>query len=1756
MANKKEIKRLIASAQSISGKLSSFENYLNSLPDNITDEHLFEELSLRLSDIKRLANNYEEICIDLSALSVDTSGITNADEFYDKFAALSSKATVLLNKKLSICNSSEALHSNSIQSNNSINARLPKISLPTFQGNYQDFTSFYETFKALVHDNQSLTDVERFLHLRSSLKAEASQLIANVQPTSANYKVAFDLLCERYNNPKCIIQSHVKGIFDLKPIGKENASDLRKLHDELNKHIRSLQNFGMPIDHCSMFIVHILFTKFDNHTKVEFSKLKPRDILTLTEIDDFLKARCELLEQVDNSKATPSNHNTNCNNTNVNKFRGNNYKQSFILTNQNNQCLNCQQDHTLARCPSFLNLSVKQRFDKTTELKVCRNCLSHSSFKKCNSKFSCQKCNKRHHSLLHFENIAQPTSSQLNNTSSCEPSTSLTEAPVQTALSCFSKMPQILLSTACVKVRDVNNKWHTVRAVLDSASHANFVSEELANKLGVKREKLNTKVLGLNSCMSQSNFSVNIQVASMHTNYHVVMQCLTASKIADNLPLMSFNKSALNLPKNIRLADNNFNKSMPVDILIGAGYFYDLLCIGQIKLGKNMPVLQKTLFGWVISGIYQYQNKNNLVYSNFTLNTNLDCSESFENSIQEFWRIEEVRPQNKLSLLSAEERFCEEYFDQSISRDASGRFIVSIPFNSKLIQLGYSKQQAVDRFQKLERKLLRNHNLYNEYSAFIQEYLRLGHMSKISVPVKGIECQTDNIIQTFKNPVNIANIPPFYLPHHAVLKASSLTTKLRVVFDGSAHSSSGISINDAQIVGPIIQDDLFSILLRFRQHQFALIGDIEKCYRQILVQPSERKFQRILWRDDPKSPIDVYELNTVTYGTASASYLTTKCLQYLANINYSKFPKACEILKTSFYMDDLLTGANTLEEVKEIQTELTSILSSAGFPIRKFLSNSSELLLNDESSNLQTIPLGERENAKTLGLSWNSVSDIIQYDSNYKSNFTNNSKRAVLSTVAQLFDPLGFLSPFIIVGKLIIQKLWQLGLAWDESIPENLHSEFNSFKTQLPLLNKIYIPRCVLANNAISIEIHGFSDSSSYAYGAVVYIKCTNNYNNIKTQLLCAKSRVAPLHGATIPRLELCAAVLLAQLVQKVKNVLNINFTKTYLWTDSSIVLNWISSAPNKYKVFVANRIAAIQEMTNIKDWYHVPSKLNPADLISRGCSATTLTNNSLWWHGPHFLNLPPDQWPAQNFKSENLPCCEIKSNIHTTLNFLNIESVKIFDKYSSLMKLQRVVAWMFRFSNNSKLGRSERSFGTLKVPEIQNSLNVLIKICQAETFSKELQCLKSKKILKTTSNILSLNPFLDDNEIIRVGGRIKNSEYHFSKKFPILLPKNHSLTNLVFQQFHTNLLHCGAQQLLASVREYYWPIAGRNCAKQIVHNCIKCFKANPKSVNPLMGNLPAKRLECNTSVFHNVGIDYAGPIMIKDRKTRGARYFKSYICLFVCLVTRAVHLELVTDLSTEAFIATLRRFVSRRGKPNTISSDNATNFVGASNELRELNQFLKADTNREAISNFLANQSIKWEFITPRAPFQGGIWESGIKSVKTHLKRVFGNTNFTFEEFYTALIQIEGVLNSRPLCPISSDPDDLTPITPGHFLIGKALCSIPDPNLLVLNENKLSTYQRIQQLVQTFWKRWSLEVVPELQKRTKWFQNLPQLLKVGSIVLIKEDNMPPLQWALGRVTELHPGADNVLRAVTLRTSNGHHLKRAVHKLCALPKSD
>lgn len=1711
-----KLNKLLKKRTVVKDDLSRFEAFLSEIE---TDSSKLNTLADRLNKFEETILDYERVQSEIEEVEVDDPATAQENyqdrkNFQDKYFDMLAKAKA----KLQLPNETDrrSLNNNNssiiLQQNSSKNVRLPTISLPTFSGDTNCWSSFYDRFKSLIHDDANLTVSEKFFYLQSALSGDAAQLIQDLESTDVNYEIAWALLKERFEDTKNLIKIHIQFIFNIPILCKENYTDLRNFLDILQKNIRALKHLGEPVDRWDTLLLFILIDKLDRSTKREWetatNKMKSPSLSFFIE---FLKERCSILKGITDNKVVFQDKNS----SKIKKV------QSYSSTEKTSKfCIFCNSyGHLIYYCDKFLRLDINTRIDKIKGIKACINCLKKGHTSSTCKSFLCKICNKHHNTLLHLKN-SNKSSFDGNKSSTVIEKPNVTEESIPdqsefVSMSSVTTNSFVFLSTALIDILDNKNEPIRCRALLDSGSQSCFITNELANRLKLPFEEVNISITGTNAVnAAKIQKSVKSIIKSVTSSFEVELPFLVLKNITENVPQYSISNIKMNIPKNITLADPTFNISSKIDILLGCNIFYDLLLNNKIKLNQGMPILQESHLGWIIGGPYNFKINNSLCLTSIS-------KVDIQKQLEKFWIIEEILTKNKV--VTEEEQFCETHFIESFYREFDGRFGVRLPFRKNINNLGESKEIALKRFINLEKKLNLNSHLNSEYSKFMDEYINLHHMSE----VKTEDEESTN----------------YFLPHHCVLKSDSLTTKVRVVFDGSCKTSSGISLNDVLMVGPKIQQDLFNILLRFRQNYIAFTADIEKMYRQINIHPDDRKYQRILWRGNAKENVISYELNTVTYGLGPSSFLATRCLKQLAIENEKEFPEASRIINCDFYMDDLISGCDNLESAKWLISQIVAILNSGKFPLRQWVSNDAKLLEN-LNIKLGSSPFLIKDtcNSKTLGVFWYPLEDFFGYSVNTPK-FKNLTKRIVLSVISQIFDPLGLISPVIIIMKILLQKLWSLHLDWDDILPKNYSELFSNFYESIACINELKIPRLILINNYEFLELHCFSDASTSAYGTCIYLLSKNSNNDNLIRLLCSKSRVAPLKPITLPRLELSAALLAAQLYCKVKESLHLSFSKVVFWCDSTITLAWIKHDPSKLNIFVANRVTQINDLTVNCDWRYVPTNLNPADLVSRGIQPPKIINHSMWWKGPLFL-LNEQNWPSPPSASISIP---ERKKIISCLSSNDLNDYSILDNYSSYSKLIRIVSFIFRFSYNSKVSENNRKYGVFTINEFERSKLAIIKLAQYRAFKSEINHLKRLRQIPTNSKLSSLSPFLDTDGILRVGGRICKAPFGYSKKHPIILSHDCNFTSLIIKYEHEVNLHAGVQTVLSNLRNTYWPIKGRQLVKKILRKCVKCFRARPQNLCQKMSDLPTARVT-PSKPFHTVGVDYAGPYLIKDSKLRNRKYIKCYICIFVCFSSKAVHIELVSDLTAEGFLNALKRFISRRGLCRHIYSDNASYFTKADKELQSYFKFCQEDI----VQNYVALNQVTWHFIPAYSPHMGGLWERTVKSVKHHLKRLLNDTYLTYEEFYTLLVQIEYILNSRPLLPLTEDPDDLEALTPGHLLLGSSPQMLPEPEVPDSTSITTSRYKHLQLMLQHFWKRWSLEYLNTLQQRHKWTTVCDNNIKPGVLVILKDKDIPPMKWKLGRVMAVHPGSDGMVRVLSIKTENGL-TKRAVHNVCVLP---
>ncbi|GFW89303.1 integrase catalytic domain-containing protein [Trichonephila clavipes] len=802
--------------------------------------------------------------------------------------------------------------------------------------------------------------------------------------------------------------------------------------------------------------------------------------------------------------------------------------------------------------------------------------------------------------------------------------------------------------------------------------------------------------------------------------------------------------------------------------------------------------------------------------------------------------------------------------------------------------------------------------------------------------------------------------PMYYLPHQAIKKEGRVTTSTRIVFDAASHQANELSLNDCLWPGPNLNPNLLDVLINFRLNRVAISSDIRQAFLQICLADKHKDFVRFLWTDSnprigEKLTLQVYRFNRVIFGVNSSPFLLAATIKYHIEKYNEIHPITVQHLDSFMYVDDWITGQDTREEALFMSRHAKNIMKEAGMEMRKWISNDTVLMAQWAAEGFDTHPMDASirlgtNKTKVLGMAWQTLDDCLTLDTK-----------------------------------------------------DNLR-----------------IPRLVLdsTNDEVSdlIEIHIFCDASKLAYGAAAYVK-VRKQNEVLVNLIASKTRVAPLKAVTLPRLELLGALVAARLSSRVQEIVRKKKEcKVFHWTDSKIVLFWIKGSSKRWKQFVANRVQEISELTDPDSWFHCSGQDNPSDFLSRGLSVDTLISNNKWWTGPAFLRtdeLPKtvSECPELN-EVDYLPELKSKdSKEHTvlTLNFNQTFFDHLLSRSNKFLTIVRVLSFLYRFLFNIRNPTNKKT-GPLTSDEMKEAEIYLMKQVQLSSFYKEIRAMQNGDDICNKSKILNLSPFLDDKGIIRVGGRLKHSRLPYSSKHPILLPAKSKLTIIIVKYYHEKYFHLGPQHLLYQVRLKYWPIHGRNICRKVVHNCVICFKFNPKICSQKMGDLPKERITPE-KVFNSTGIDLCGPFFIKNKYQRKGPEIKVYVCIFICLVTKAIHLEIISDLTSQALIAALKRFISRRGKCHKIFSDNGTNMIGANREIKALSKLVR--DREESLFAFFAEEGIEWSFIPPRSPNWGGLWEANIKSLKYHFKRVAGNSKFSYEELLTLITQIEAILNS-----------------------------------------------------------------------------------------------------------------------------------------------
>lgn len=1622
--------------------------------------------------------------------------------------------------------------------------RIPNIELPTFSGNYKDYKPFKDVFLHII-GRTPYSPIERMQALRAKLTDSALRTIAHLTISDGNYLKAWGMLDRMFSNEKIQIAVNIEAIV-------RNPKPDRRIPDSM---LQFLQNFSSAWNNlddmkvtAEQILAHLIVQCMDGETRGRMEEkrggdpsMPSREFLTTFIETEFkvmlsmnggsskehVKASSELEKQKPKRRPETLVHTATT---------GAGTSPSGAYSERSRKCFLCSEAHYVVDCPRFLG--AEDRIALCKDYRLCIFCARHrwKLGSPCNKRSSlkCEKCGGGHISEL-CDKKADSTKTLL-----------ATHIFHSAAKSEFFQS-SIIMPTAVAKMSGPRSSF-PVRILVDSGSEVSYISEFTCQMLGAPKEKCHVIAKGLNGATTVITAKTKIFVETkdgetLEIPVYVVPH-VTAGHLPSNKVDVSWRNDEL-----LELADPHFHIPSYVGALFGNDVIGRLMVLEAPKKRDGL-LLQKTVFGWIVSG-----RANNDVTTSVHTSTFMSMTSDSGGGEQESTettseaRIQEQLWSERLERYwdmpidthednDHEEDYCERLFRERHYRTIDGRYVVPIPWREDAPALGPSFRAAVRSYVAQERRWLRDPEHKKAVDEFMEEYIALNHMTVVP--------ETEHRVES-----GLVS----YVPYLSVVRKEALTTKLRIVFNASAPTESGFSVNSTIHQGPKLQTHIPDLIDGLREHRFIFSADVTKMFRQILVTKEDQNRLRIIWRPNPQSPLREFRLNTITYGLDCSPWLSIRCMHQIADDN-APDEETKRTIKENFYVDDLISGSHSIQDAKDQIQKITKTLEAGKLPLVKWSSNDPRVLEDlDECKKITALKDLRTEpdpKIKLLGLTYHPVSDEFGFKmpSIEQIKYT---KRGTLSLMASIFDPSNWLLPVVMMFRILIQGMWRNQLTWDEEIDPDSRKKLEKLTSNLFRLNSFRLTRWYGATQSSEMELVGLCDSSMDAFAAVIYSRIKVFYagtTEVIVRLIRARGNVLPLKTArnlstkqiTIPKMELHAIFLLAELYTDVAKSIRAHISRFYAYSDSEIAIAWVRKVTDAIEDGnVRRKVVKIKKLISPADVHHVSSENNIADGPSRGLTPEKFMEGlDQWVNGPDWIRT-----------HEDLPRTEFHGShcLTTTATPIDEESEEIRKKmnadftedFSCLLHLLRVVAFCLRWKRYKKRGKKE---GPFLASEIGAAKQAVIWCQQRRFFQKEIAKLEEGSAVPKRSWLSPLMPFIDSKGLLRVGGRLSKAvNITEFQRHPIVLPKCH-FTDLIISFTHINYLHAGQGLTERFLRDFYWIPALKSRLRKIIRSCVVCIRWRSENHQQPMADLPTDRLNAAPS-FSTIGIDLCGPYLVKASRSKFDSIVKVWVAVFVCFSTRAVHLEIVDSLSTDSFLESLTRMMSRRGIPHTIWSDCGTNFVGASRALMKAwEKILVESRDRTAV------EEITWIFNAPLYPASGGLWERTVRSFKFFTKRCKSVASMVYPEFNTLLTKIESILNSRPLCPNSLDAGDAPAITPFQLT---HLRSFKLSAMDVLQDNMPMTKRLIwaHDLLQSFWERFQLEVYASLTPRKKW-RDEPIPINIDDVCLIQEPSLTPGQWKMGKVIKTYADDKGVVRRVDMKTAGRDVVHRAVNKLVPL----
>ena len=1674
---------------------------------------------------------------------------------------------------------------------------LPKIELMRYSGDPLEYVEFMTNFKDNI-EAQVSDESQRFTRLLAQCVGKAKEAIRSCVNLKADerYKEAKKCLHENFGQSHMIVEAHMKKLRELQ-VRKSDATTLMEFVRHLEDSYRALKTMGYSyssrLDNEDTIVM--LMRKLPDESLKRKWADRAGDIIKTkgtVQFDDFVQFLKKISQRINNRFGKElKQHNEDSKLPNKPRFDPRRRVSVNAVRNESNEeetqvrtsrkCPQCSGLHGIWRCKAFKSSDLRSRLRIVKQHRLCRTCLDEGHFaRSCKSGFTCRVngCGKDHHYLLHGEldtgkdNTGPKNQIEAKDKSNEEEVSTQSERQNQVNLNMLNpevtedqnqtvnvgaveaSRPRVCFKVVPVKVSSSSSGKEVVtHAFLDGGSDTTLCLQSLIQDLAVEDAKpVQYMMTTVNSQQQKTGYEVQLSVESIVGGDKFQLDGVLTT---DNLPVtlrhVATNNEVQKWPhlQDIVLPETGDKQ---VTILIGSDR-PDLIdnYIDRRDGERGEPCAVKTPLGWTVYGPMG-ESEGKQVSINFTRSE----SDALNQKLEKMYNAEFQDLDNGVEeSMSVEDRYAEEIMSRTTAFK-DGHYRIGLPFKRKSLDLPNSRPMAEKRLESLKWKMQRDQNFRQKYSSVMKKYQEEGASKEV----------TDEELKTLQ--------PLWYLPHHAVWHPRK-PEEPRVVFD-CASKADGVSLNDQLLRGPENTSTLIGVILRFRVDNVAVTADVKRMFHQVHVISEHRGALCYLWWPDGdiSKAAKTYQMLVHIFGAKSSPSVAGYALRRTAKDNVHDHSEAAtDAVLRDFYVDDLLKSFPDEEEAKSVSKELQCLLAKGGFQLTKWNSNSREVLeefpVENRAPVVKNLDLESEilPMDRALGVHWDVERDTIKLVVSDKKE--PNNRKGVLSSIATVYDPLGFASPLILPAREINQELCRLKFDWSRELPKELSDRWTKWKEELRSLDKYEIPRCFKPKDfgpIQQVELHHFADASQeHGYGTVSYLRLINERGEIRCSFVMGKSRVKPLNKAiTVPKLELTAATLATRInkivVRELRGRLNID--RVMFWTDSMIVLKYIANEKRRFVTFVANRVAVIRQESSPEQWRHVRSEINPADYASRGIQPSETEKLECWRRGPEFLWQPMDQWPDQpEDLKDNLP--ENAEGVKREKVLVSATAVQdefwssLYSRFSTWERLRRVVAWLMRVrrKRGARGSREMMNRGAhddtggqckfLSVAELREAERKIVQQVQREAFPNVVAMGKK-------GSLAQLKPF-EENGILRVGGRLSQSNLSDDAKHPIIMPKNHRVSELIILHHHRINGHVGSYQTLAKTRERFWITNGASYVKRVLASCQTCRRENARLGEQVMAPLPSVRVSSDRDgaayPFEAVGVDYFGPLYVKiGRRTRAKgnqTLGKRFGCIFTCLKYRAVHIEVADDLSSDSFINAVLRFIGRRGAPRVIYSDNGTNFKGAEEDVVEAMK----SWDEEKIQGSLSRRGVQWVFNPPGASHQGGVWERLIRSTKKILRSLVGQRELNDESLRTFLVEVEKIMNDRPITPVSSDPKDLEALTPNHILLLRQNPSTSAGEFESLDKFK-ARWKHVQMLADTFWERWTREYLPTLQETQKWLKKMPNF-GVGDLVLMVDKDVPRGQWPKALVEQVFPDSEGVVRRVTVRTSDGVY-QRDVRKLCLL----